>query len=311
MKSNKVLVLIIIVLLIIIAVIGTMFFMYVKNNEKEITNNVSNQVSMENKIDNTNKQENVVQNKVEDTTPEQDNNAIKDPNKFRGKDKSYYEEIVRKYIRSNYEYEPTRIMCDYTQTGNFVATVSTQYEVANEYIFDPETGYGEESDTGIIIDFENNKVVEQYSNIPFGYNDLISIGYVLDDLVAQYKENYFFDTTYKFEDIENIDLRLYDKDSGNRFYIIPKNHNVKVSIYMVNNDGVKDVLLRDEIDKPIVLYTDYVEYVPKHIIEFEYTDYAQNKVKGEFEISFNGYDGKLNIPKNPMWGIHDSSLYSF
>lgn len=294
MKNNKILIVVIILLIIICCAVSIAFYI----NRKDNTSNKTNNIAIKNKV-----------NKNENTKG--GSNLIEDPNKFKGKDKTYWENKVKEYIIKNYEYTPKEVKCNYTQAGNFVATVITEYEVANEYIFDSKTGNAEETISGAIIDFENGEIVEHYSNIPFENNEFISVAYILDDLVDAYKNNYFFDTTINFEDIEVLDLRMNTNEDGNRFYVVPKNHNVKISLYMLNDDGGEATLLRDEIDKPFVLLSDYIEYIPKHRIEFEYKDYSGNEKKGNFDFSFNGYDNKLNLPNNNEFHIFDSSLYGY
>ena len=177
-----------------------------------------------------------------------------------------------------------------------------------EYVFDRETEYATEIFSKDIIDFENMKVLERRTKTAIDFQDYftLAIGYVSDTNVASFADKNFYDNDYNLLPV--YDFRDADKRKdgyGNRFVLIPKSDAVKVSIYdcHIGENGIleTDNILIENINKPFIIYDDYVETTPRMCVHINY-----NTVHTLFPIMFDGISGKLDIEDED---ILDVSIY--
>ena len=73
-----------------------------------------------------------------------ENNTQENLERFQGKTSKEWEEKIKEYHNLNNLDSFEKIECYYNDDENFTITVSTQYEVCAEYVFDKETGYATE-----------------------------------------------------------------------------------------------------------------------------------------------------------------------
>jgi len=237
-----------------------------------------------------------------------ENNTQENLERFQGKTSKEWEEKIKEYHTLNNLDSFEKIECYYDEDENFTITVSTQYEVCAEYVFDRETEYATEIFSKDIIDFEIMKVIERRTKTPIDFQDYftLAIGYVSDTNVASFADKNFYDNDYN--SLQVYDFRDADKRKdgyGNRFVLIPKSDAVKVSIYdcHIGENGIleTDNILIENINKPFIIYDDYVETVPKICVHINY-----NTVHTLFPIIFDGISGKLDIEDED---ILDISIY--
>ena len=225
---------------------------------------------------------------------------------FCGKTSEEWKKIVEEYYSiNNLDNSYETIECYYNDKGEFVATVSTKYEVSAEYVFDEETGYAKDIFTQDIIDFKNNKVIERASKttIDFQENYVLGVGYVSDRSLNKFINSNFHDETF-YNSLDIYDYRDNNKNEGygNRFVIIPKSNAVKISLYTckLGDDGrlKKDEVLIESTDKSFIIYDDYVETMPKLILGYSYEG-----IRAEFPLIFDGVSGELLIEDNKVLNI--------
>jgi len=258
--------------------------------------------------DMSNTQNTDVSNTQNITTSNIKNNEQDNSERFLGKTSKEWEEKIKEYHTLNNLDSFEKIECYYNDDENFTITVSTQYEVCAEYVFDRETEYATEIFSKDIIDFENMKVLERRIKTKIDFKDYftLAIGYVSDTNVASFADKNFYDNDYN--SLQVYDFRDADKRKdgyGNRFVLIPKSDAVKVSIYdcHIGENGIleTDNILIENINKPFIIYDDYVETVPKICVHINY-----NTVHTLFPIIFDGISGKLDIEDED---ILDISIY--
>lgn len=145
--------------------------------------------------------------------------------------------------------------------------------------------------------------------IPFSEEKCFAIGYINDLKQEEFKEKYFEDGT--FDNLPVYDFRQLSerKDGyGNKFVIIPKSEEIKLTVYdsYMDEDDMKvhlDNILIDNISTPFVILDDYIEYIPKMYIKYIYN--GEEKL---YPILFNGLNGHLNL-KDYEKNILDISIY--
>ena len=79
------------------------------------------------------------------------------------------------------------------------------------------------------------------TTINFNDNQCLAIGYVLDSNIDEFIHNNFHNN-YTYNNLEVLDYRSADsreKEIGNRFVIIPKSEDVKITLYscFINEQG--------------------------------------------------------------------------
>ena len=237
-----------------------------------------------------------------------ENNTQENLERFQGKTSKEWEEKIKEYHNLNNLDSFEKIECYYNDDENFTITVSTQYEVCAEYVFDKETGYATEIYSKDIIDFENMKVLERRTKTKIDFQDyfILAIGYVSDANVASFADKNFYDNDYNLlpvYDFRDVDKR---KDGyGNRFVLIPKSDAVKISVYNChigeNRILETDNILIENTNKPFIIYDDYVETTPRMCVHINY-----NTVHTLFPVMFDGISGELDIEDED---ILDVSIY--
>jgi len=237
------------------------------------------------------------------------NNTINDnvnlSESFAGKTfEEWKKKIEDYYYLNNLEDTYETIECYYNDKGEFVATVSTKYEVSAEYVFDKETGYAKEIFSQDIIDFNNNKVIEKASKTIIDFQDkyVLGVGYVSDRSLDTFINSYFHNESF-YNSLEIYDYRDNSaENNGNRFVIVPKSTAVKVSLYTCKfgDDGriKKDKVLIKETDEPFIIYDEYIETMPRLMIGYKY-----EHIGAEFPLIFDGMSGELLIEDNQVLNI--------
>ena len=259
--------------------------------------------------DMSNTQNTDVSNTQNITTSNIKNNEQDNSERFLGKTSKEWEEKIKEYHTLNNLDSFEKIECYYNDDENFTITVSTQYEVCAEYVFDRETEYATEIFSKDIIDFENMKVLERRTKTKIDFKDYftLAIGYVSNTNVASFVDKNFYDNDY-YNSLQVYDFRDVNKRKdgyGNRFVLIPKSDAVKVSIYNChigeNGQLETDDVLIENVNKPFIIYDDYVETTPRMCVDVNY-----NTVHTLFPIMFDGISGKLDIEDED---ILDVSIY--
>ena len=294
---KKLLGIIIVLLVIIIVIISIAFYTYVKNN----TNN--NPEKFNNNTTNTDNGEFML------------DGPGSIHNFFRDKSFGEWEELIDYFYGNYYGKYNINVECKYNDDGDFIATVTTEYEVTAEYKFNEENGLAEEVTTGEVVDFENGRIMQPFSTdasrfeyIDFNDNECIAIGYVTDLNEVDFIDKYFPDGSYgslPYYDYRHESNRI--PGYGNKFVIIPMNNKVEITVYdcYIGEDGelYTDNTLISKITEPFILLDDYIEYTPSMCIKFEYNGFEEM-----FPITFSGEDGSLDLNGYEM-EVKDISLY--
>lgn len=294
---KKLLGIIIVLLVIIIVIISIAFYTYVKNN----TNN--NPEKFNNNTTNTDNGEFML------------DGPGSIHNFFRDKSFGEWEELIDYFYGNYYGKYNINVECKYNDDGDFIATVTTEYEVTAEYKFNEENGLAEEVTTGEVVDFENGRIMQPFSTdasrfeyVEFNDNECIAIGYVTDLNEVDFIDKYFPDGSYgslPYYDYRHESNRI--PGYGNKFVIIPMNNKVEITVYdcYIGEDGelYTDNTLISKITEPFILLDDYIEYTPSMCIKFEYNGFEEM-----FPITFSGEDGSLDLNGYEM-EVKDISLY--
>ena len=294
---KKLLGIIIVLLVIIIVIISIAFYTYVKNN----TNN--NPENFNNNTTNTDNGEFML------------DGPGSIHNFFRDKSFGEWEELIDSFYGNYYGKYNINVECKYNDDGDFIATVTTEYEVTAEYKFNEENGLAEEVTTGEVVDFENGRIMPPYSTdasrfeyVEFNDNECIAIGYVTDINEQNFINKYFPDGSYST--LPSYDYRYESNRTpgyGNKFVIIPMNNKVEITVYdcYIGEDGelYTDNTLISKITEPFIILDDYIEYTPSMCIKFEYNGFEEM-----FPITFSGEDGSLDLNGYEM-EVKDISIY--
>lgn len=226
---------------------------------------------------------------------------------FGGYTSSEWEKMIENFYDNNFEFIP-EIKCFYNEKGEFIAETVSENEEKYVYVFNKDTLNATRED-GVVIDFINEKYIG--SKVNFSDNQCLAIGYVLDNDVYEFASNNFF-SAYMYDCVEVFDYRSAEskeKQIGNRFVIIPKTEDVKVSLYncFINNYGeleLDNILIKDYTD-PFIILDDYLAETttPEMCIKFEYNGFEET-----FPIVFSGMDGKLDLT-GVEGEVKDISIY--
>lgn len=301
--------LIIIVLVIVIIAMAIVFGIYIKNNTENVENikksaeNIEEQISTKNNTKNnteiaTFSPETIYENTLDET--------------FNGYTSKQWQDMIDQFYGNYKGIQLSEIICKYDKDGNYTATIATQYEVCGEFVFDSKTSFAKEKYTGVTIDFINGKIITEIKNKSEIYTDNIclAIGYVpginSENFVKKYFESdqiYNSITSYDFrEEIER------QSQYENKFIFIPKNENVKISIYdcNINNDGkvVKNNLLIENVSEPFTLMYDIAESTtPQMCVKLQV-----NGFEDIIPLVFSGKDGHLDLEGHES-EVRDISIY--
>ena len=161
---------------------------------------------------------------------------------------------------------------------------------------------------------ENGVQEEQTTDIKsvkFSDNQCLAIGYVLDSNIDEFIHNNFYNN-HTYNNLEVLDYRSADsreKEIGNRFVIVPKSENVKITLYscFINEQGeleLDNTLIKD-YTTPFIILDDYLAEItkPEMCIKFEYQGFEEI-----FPIVFSGMDGKLDLT-GVEGEVKDISIY--
>ena len=233
-----------------------------------------------------------------------ENNTQENLERFQGKTSKEWEERIKEYHTLNNLDSFEKIECYYNDDDNFTITVSTQYEVCAEYVFDKETGYAKEIFSQDIIDFNNNKVIEKATKTIIDFQDkyVLGVGYVSDRGLDTFINDYFINESF-YNSLDVYDYRDNKVEgNGNRFVIVPKSTSVKVSLYTckLGDDGriKKDKILIEETDEPFIIYDEYIETMPRLMLEYKY-----EHIGAEFPLIFDGMSGELLLEDSYILNI--------
>jgi len=281
---KKMLGVIIVLLVIIIVILSVLFYTYVKNNEKD----------------------KIVEKPEIIYGPDSEYNP-----RFWGYNLEEINQLIEQYYGNYRGIYNINAYCYYGQDDILRATVATEKEIVDEYTFDEETGDAVNVATGEIVYFFGTETYIQSikTKVDFLDNECIAIGYVTDLNEEKFIDKYFNDGDYG--QIPYYDFRspVYQNTSGygNKFVIIPKNGDVEITVYdcYLDEDGnlYTDNTLIQSIAEPFILLDDYIEYVPKMCIKFQYNGFEEM-----FPITFSGEDGTLDLSGYEM-EVKDISLY--
>jgi len=302
---KKILIVVIIILLTIIVVLSTIIYHQGSNNTKNV--NISN-----NNTGNTNNS-NVTGNKVD--------NMVDGPDSI---NKSYnnlsfeeWEKLAKDFWSKNYGQENVEATCYYDEDGKFVVNISDEHEALAEYEID-EHNVALDRFSNTCIDFISGEFIPLdattgidgvANNINFTDNECLAIGYVTELNEVQFIDKYF-DDPLTYGGLKYFDFRYPDNRTagyGNKFVIIPKNKDIEITVYDCylgdDNEMHIDNTLISKINEPFILLDDYIEYIPKMMIQFKHNGFEEM-----FPITFSGENGNLVLTGYEM-EVKDISLY--
>ena len=149
------------------------------------------------------------------------------------------------------------------------------------------------------------------TTINFNDNQCLAIGYVLDSNIDEFIHNNFHNN-YTYNNLEVLDYRSADsreKEIGNRFVIIPKSEDVKITLYscFINEQGELELdnTLIKNYTTPFIILDNYLAETttPELCIKFECNGFEET-----FPIVFNGMNGKLDLTGVEQ-EVKDISIY--
>lgn len=243
--------------------------------------------------------------------PDKDGMIYEDSVEFKCMTVRGWQEKISQY----HNCDPEDIYC-YYESSEFIAIVydENDEEVAH-YRFDDETGYALDTISGDVVDFLEGKAVEvnttNGTTINFNDNQCLAIGYVLDSNIDEFIHNNFHNN-YTYNNLEVLDYRSADsreKEIGNRFVIIPKSEDVKITLYscFINEQGELklDNTLIKNYTTPFIILDNYLAETttPELCIKFECNGFEET-----FPIVFNGMNGKLDLTGVEQ-EVKDISIY--
>lgn len=267
------------ILILVIIILSISFFVYVKNNKK---------------VD-------VANNNTENEPYMLDGNGYEyeDTISFKGYTANEWKNMIDQFYGNYNGIKLANITCNYDENNNFTATLETEYDVCAEFVFDNETGYATEKTTKITIDFINGKLANKIKNEDsvFFDNICLAIGYVTWQNEEAFINN-FFESEQVFNSITRYDFRdeiARQSQYDEKFVIIPKDDNVKISVYECFFDEEGNLYTRgaliEKVSEPFTLFYDNFEATTLQMcIKLEY-----NGFEDEFPLIFSGYDGKIDL----------------
>ena len=298
---KKILIFIIIVLLFIVVVLSTIIYHHSSNNKDTNNNNTMD-------FNNSNANNNV--NNILDgfgVTNESYNNLSFEE----------WEKLAQDFWRNNYGQDNIKATCYYDEDGIFVINISDEHEALAEYEVD-EHNVASDRFSNTCIDFISGEFIPidattgidgVANNINFTDNECVAIGYVTDLNETQFIDKYFGDPL-TYGGLQYFDFRYPDNRTsgyGNKFVIIPKNKDVEITVYDCylgeDNEMHIDNTLISKINEPFIILDDYIEYVPKMMVQFKYNGFEEM-----FPITFSGENGNLVLTGYEM-EVKDISLY--
>ncbi|MBR3134152.1 MAG: hypothetical protein IKG56_01660 [Clostridia bacterium] len=163
-----------------------------------------------------------------------------------------------------------------------------------------------------IINESQNDVDEEESVVEniFTDNICLAIGYVTSANEARFAKQYF-GSSFKYKAIAQYDYRDENNKTNkpeDSFVFIPKDENVKISIYDCNINEEGEIkagsLLKDNITEPFSLAIDNDELTtPKICIKYEI-----NGFEDLIPLVFNGDNGQLSLLGHEM-EVLDITMY--
>lgn len=282
---------IIIFLIIVIIAMGISFYIYINKTTDSKRENIQN-----------NNQEKTVDEPQKKDDPEMLDGPgyeYNEEDRFKGYTSDEWVNMIDNFY-GNYEgIQVSEIICKYDENNNYTATVATEYEVCAEFVFDNKTSYAIDKNTGVTIDFINGKIITKIKNEEeiFFDNICLAVGFVQHTTEEEFIIKYF-DNNYIYNSITRYDFRSeierqsqYDE----KFVIIPKDDDVKISLYecFFDEDGelyTRGALIENTSEPFTLLYDNFESTTPQICIKFEYNGY-----EAMFTLVFSGYDGKLDL----------------
>ncbi|MGN1270936.1 MAG: hypothetical protein ACI4UX_03015 [Clostridia bacterium] len=147
-------------------------------------------------------------------------------------------------------------------------------------------------------EINDNESIELEIKTNFSDNQCLAIGYILDSNIDEFIDTNFY-TKDSYNYLKEFDFRTEESkknEQENKFVIIPKTKDVKISVYTcsLNNDGeikLANVLIKDYTE-PFIIIDDYLAETttPEICIRFEHQGFEEI-----FPIVFSGMDGKLDL----------------
>ena len=298
---KKIMIFIIIILLVIIVVLSTIIYHQSSNNTDTNNNN-----TMDFNNSNANNSVNNILDSFGVTNESYNNLSFEE-----------WEKLAKDFWRNNYGQDNIKATCYYDEDGNFVINISDEHEALAEYEVD-EHNVASDRFSNTCIDFISGEFIPidattgidgVANNINFVDNECVAIGYVTDLNETQFIDKYF-DDPLTYGGLQYFDFRYPDNRTsgyGNKFVIIPKNKDVEITVYDCylgeDNEMHIDNTLISKINEPFILLDDYIEYVPKMMVQFKYNGFEEM-----FPITFSGENGNLVLTGYEM-EVKDISLY--
>lgn len=230
--------------------------------------------------------------------------------KFKGiENTKWSEKIVEFYKKYN---KDVTVTCGYDINKIFTAKVIIDENTLEEYVFESTTGYAKEKTTNIVIDFLNGKII----NIIKGKDNIFIDNICIAVANVTYKNEESFVNKYfnSFEEFNS--LTIYDfRDELDRqaqyedkYVIIPKDKNVKITVYSCIIDENGNLNRGDKLvettSEPFVIKHKIGETtIPEYIVDF-----VSNEIQDEFDLVFSGENGKLDL-KGHEKEVIDISIY--
>ncbi len=201
----------------------------------------------------------------------------------------------KKMVKDYYGKYANDVICKFDEKNNFTVDVASKYEVFAQFVFDDETGYAKDINSGLEIDFINGKTINVIKNIDTMFTDNICLGIAsITDENEEATINKYCSNRASFDSITRLVL-----DNGteyiDKFLIIPKDENVTFDIYSVKLTDEGTIEPEFEVDKDMnnpILFTcdDYESTMPHYGIKLK-----ANGFEDFIPLSFSGYDGSLAL----------------
>ena len=238
--------------------------------------------------------------------------AEKDFNEFKFKgieNVKWSEKIVEFYKTYNKNVTAT---CGYDINKVFTAKINIDENNVEEYVFDSATGYAKEKTSGVTIDFLNGKIINDIKNKQdiFTGEFCIAVANVTHKNEENFINKYFnsfeaFNSLVTYDFRDELDRQAQYED---KYVIIPKDNNVKITVYSCNVDENGNLNRGDKLvettSEPFIIKHKVGETTtPEYIVDF-----TAGEIADEFDLVFSGENEKLSL-KGHETQIVDISIY--
>lgn len=245
-------------------------------------------------------------------------NAIQETNQiinneseeFNEKTMAEWESLVRDYYDANMNFVPEVIQFTIDQKSNLVIEIYKTYqdfqkEQMNNYIMVEKGTNKITNKDGEEIKLQLEEKAETI-NLKFNDSQFVAIGVTTAENEFELAQKYFL-TESQYRKTKEVNAKISDEANYNKFMIIPKDNDVKISVYKCTINAEGKVSLNDEIIENhtgnLIVMTDQVQTKAQICLKIEYKGNTNN-----IPLQINSSNKKLDFSKFEK-DVKDISIY--